>query len=111
MIAPTRPPRRHCPAAGLFYLDESTRTVVIVNLRSSDFSPVFNLKVTRRYFDGLKARLFVPIPRKRNVQFSVDELIAISNVVNEAMGWVGEQDCETRLGVTLQNLPFKLFVQ
>ncbi len=47
---------------------------------------------------------FQPNSQKRNVQFSVDELIAISNVVNEVMGWVGEQDCETRLGVTFTEL-------
>ncbi len=37
------------------YLDESTRTVVIVNPRSSDLGSVFQPKGNaRKYFDGLK---------------------------------------------------------
>lgn len=38
------------------------------------------------------------------VKFSEDELIGLSNVVNEVLAWVSEADCETRIGLTVTEL-------
>lgn len=39
-----------------------------------------------------------------SIMLTRDQLVGLSNSVNEVSSWLDERDCETRIGLTLQEL-------